>query len=211
MPGDISGLLTAPRDFLKMNLLCMRGVLPLAPGLYNFSFMDMTDAFGASCTRKSKHFWKKDYSIRVWDVRGNSTTAPSTGAFLLPYEPNRIHRAVLPLDAPMMFTAEMTGCTFGVKRYRNGRTEVAHANYQTVDGMLDKTRLAQETAFCDAWVNDHRYRETIKGRAVPDLTRQARLGATIIGVNSVRGWRFYAQQWENLDGTNFLYLDLIEL
>jgi len=63
MPGDISGLLTAPRDFLKMNLLCMRGVLPLAPGLYNFSFMDMTDAFGASCTRNSKHFWKKDLCL----------------------------------------------------------------------------------------------------------------------------------------------------
>lgn len=188
----------------------MLGNLPTVAGVHNFSFTDMTATMGYSCTRKSKYFWKSDRSVRVWGVR--LSPLDGSAAFHLPYAPNTLKRAILPHEATLMLTSEMTGCTFGVATYPNGAIEICHANYQSSDGQLDIARLSRETAWCSRRLEDRRYRETIKGKAVPDIVRQARLGATIVGVRSLqRGWTIYAQQWENLDGINFKYLDLIEL
>lgn len=121
-------------------------------------------------------------------------------------------RGSLPQEATLMFTSEMTGCTFGMATYRDGTVEICHANYQTKSGQLDTARLSRETAWCSKRLEDRRYRETVRGKAVPNLMRQARLGATMVGVRSLEsGWTIYAQQWENLDGTNFKYRDLIKL
>nr|WP_314074217.1 hypothetical protein [uncultured Roseococcus sp.] len=206
---DAGGLFTHPKEFLKANLLCMRGSLPTVAGVHNFSFSNVTAELGYTCSRKSKYFWKSDHSINVWDIR--HVARGGSAAFHLPYEPGQMKRAILPNEAMLMFTSEMTGCTFGMATYRDGTIEICHANYQTKNGHLDTARLSRETAWCAKRLEDHRYRETVRGRAVPNLARQARMGATVIGVRSPRGWTVYAQQWENLDGTNFKYLDLIEL
>jgi hypothetical protein len=214
MPTDprLSGLFTDPREFLKMNLVLMRGVLPTASGPYGFRFEDATGGYGARCTRKSKHFWKSDYGINVWDVRLAGETAGGVPAFYLAYQPNQIRRAVVPDDTPFLLTAEMTGCTFGIAKRRNFPLEVCHANYQDGEGKLDTARLAHATSWCTSRLEDSRYRTRIRGKGVSDLTRQAGLGSTIVGVNfPKKGWQFYAQQWENKDGTNFEYHELIEL
>jgi hypothetical protein len=112
----------------------------------------------------------------------------------------------------------MTGCTFGSVRYRSGAVEVCHANYQTDEGGIDEARMHRETAWCTKRIEQSQYREQIRGKAFRESTprattdRQARMGATIVGINNhTKGWTFYAQQWENLDGTNYNYIDLIEL
>ncbi len=217
MANDLGELFTAPRDFLKMNLLVMRGVLPTARGIYNFKITDMsgTDTPAQErwlCSRKSKHWWKRDYAIHVWEVRWDQTGSRGSAAYHLPYEPGTLRRGTLPSTAPLMLTAEMTGCTFGVARFGNGQIDVCHANYQTEEGHIDVDRLSRETAFCTSRFDDRRYRQQIRGRAVADIGRQAGLGATIIGTNHPRqGWKLYAQQWENLNGTDFSYHDLIDL
>lgn len=214
---DLSLLHTQPRDFLKMNLLVMRGILPTVAGMYNFQLTNQSSTalpeqarFHAS--RKSKFFFKRDHEINVWVVRHVQGRGAGTAAFHLPYRPNSNQRAMLPNDAPLMFTSEMTGCTFGVARYRNGSVEVCHANYQTEEGRLDVGRLSQETAFCTSRLEDHRYRGEIRGRAMRDEDRQAAMGATIIGVNRPRsGWKLYAQLWENVRNGEMLYHELIEV
>jgi hypothetical protein len=118
---------------------------------------------------------------------------------------------MLPDGVALMLTAEMTGCTFGMATYPDGGVEICHANYQHDTLGLDKDLLAKATGWCPIRFDDHRYRETIQGQAVPDIARQARMGATIVGVRSLKRWTVYAQQWENLDGTNFEFLDLIKL
>jgi hypothetical protein len=209
---DLAQLFTAPRDFLKMNLLYMRGQGQPAPGIYNFVFEDATGNYGAQCTRKSKHWWKSNYDIRVWYVSADAHDGQTVPVFWLPYAPNQVWRSVLRSDAPFLLTASMTGCTFGAVKYRGGEVEVCHANYQTEDGGLDEGRMSRETAWCQKRLDQGRYRETLRGKAVREIDRQASMGATVVGVNSPKkGWTFYAQQWENLDGTNFNYHELIEL
>jgi len=211
MPNDIAELFTAPRDFLKMNLLVMLGNFPTVNGVYNFTFKDMTEEVDWACSRKSKHWWKYDYNIHIWAAMW-SQGRNGSAAYFLPYEPNSLQRGTLPADASLMLTASMTGCTFGVARFNNRQIDVCHANYQTAEGRLDDDRLSRETAFCTSRFADHDYRQQIKGSAVADAARQSVLGATIIGTNHPRqGWKIYAQQWENLNGTNHNYWDLIEL
>ncbi len=143
---------------------------------------------GYTCTRRSKYFWKNDRSVQVWDLR--HVDLRGSAVFHLPYETGQPKRAILPQEAMLMFTSEMTGCTFGMAIHRDDTVEICHANHQTKSGQ----------------------RETVRGKAEPDLMRQARLGATMVGVRSLEsGWTIYAQQWENLDGTNFKYRDLIKL
>jgi hypothetical protein len=212
MPNDIAELFTAPRDFLKMNLLLMLGKPPTVKGIYNFTFEDMTEELNWTCSRRSKHWWKFDYNIHIWAVRWDESGRNGSAAFFLPYKADDLKRGTLPATAPLMLTAAMTGCTFGVARFNNRQIDVCHANYQTPEGRLDDGRLLRETAFCTSRFSDRDYRQQIKGSAVADVARQSVLGATIIGTNHPRqGWKIYAQQWENLNGTNHNYWDLIEL
>src|ERR1700761_6324062 len=134
--ADFGQFFTSPRDFLKMNLLYMRGQGQAVPGIYNFVFEDATAAYGAQCTRKSKHWWKSDYGINVWYVSAGGNEGQTAPVFWLPYAPNRVWRSALRNDAPFLLTASMTGCTFGAVKYRGGEVEVCHANYQTDDGRL---------------------------------------------------------------------------
>jgi len=217
MAHDLGELFTAPRDFLKMNLLVMRGVLPTVAGIYQFTFTDMSGndlpaPERCKSSRKSRYFWKSAHTIHVWDVRYDTTGSRGSAAYHLPYEPGTLRRGTLPSTAPLMLTSEMTGCTFGVARFNNGQIDICHANYQTKDGHIDVERLSRETAFCTRRFEDQNYRQQIRGAAVPNINRQASLGATIIGTNHPRqGWKIYAQQWENLNGTDFTYHDLIDL
>lgn len=215
---SIETLFTSSRDFLKMNLIYMIGVMPLQAGVYNFKFTNATALHQNRCSRKSKHFWKGSHNITVWYAEIASAAESGSAAFYLPYEPNRMYRSALPSDAPLMLTASMTGCTFGMVQRRSGGIEVCHANYLSDNGQLDKDRMSRETSWCPIRLQDRDYREHIKGKAVVErdtvstLRRQSSLGATIVGSNAPgRGWTIYAQQWENLDGSNFIYHDLIQL
>jgi hypothetical protein len=210
--NNIAELFTAPRDFLKMNLLVMIGKVPTVGGVYNFTFKNQTNLDNWTCSRKSKHWWKYDYKIHVWEVRWDKK-GNSSAAYFLPYKPDSVQKGTLPADASLMLTAGMTGCTFGVARFKGGQIDVCHANYQIGDRLDDK-RMSQETAFCNKRFSDRDYRQQIKGSAVADVKRQGNLAATMIGTNHPRqGWKIYAQQWEILvtavDAYN--YLDLIEL
>lgn len=215
---SIGSIFTTTREFLKMNLIYMMGAMPLRAGIYNFKFTDASEEHGNRCTRKSKHFWKGSHKIKVWYAALASERESGSAAFYLPYEPNRMFRSVLPSDAPLMLTASMTGCTFGLVQRSSGSIEVCHANYLTDNGQLDKDRLSRETSWCPIRFEDSHYREHIKGKPVVErdsfttLARQATLGATVVGSNAPgRGWNIYAQQWENIDGSNFIYHDLIDL
>ena len=215
---SLEKLFTHSRDFLKMNLVYMIGVFPLKAGIYNFKFTNASDLHQNRCSRKSKHFWKGDHNITVWYASLASDSERGSAAFYLPYEPNSLHRSALPSDAPLLLTASMTGCTFGMVQYRGGSIEVCHANFLSDDGQLDKARLSRETSWCPIRLEDSHYREHIRGKPVIEqdsiktFRKQASLGATIIGSNKPgRGWNIYAQQWENKDGSNFIYHDLIEL
>ncbi|MDB5306468.1 MAG: hypothetical protein JWO38_670 [Gemmataceae bacterium] len=131
--------------------------------------------------------------------------------FWLPFAPNEVWRSVLSKDAPFLLTAAMTGSTFGSVKYRGGEVEVCHANYQTEEGSLDEGCMARETARFQKRRDQKQSRERLHGKAVKKVDRQASMGATIVGVNNVKkGGTFYAQQWENLDGTNFNYRQRIE-
>ena len=211
--NNIAELFTAPRDFLKMNLLVMWGQsFPTVAGVYNFTFKNQTKLDDWTCSRKSKHWWKYDYKIHVWEVRWDET-GNGSAAYYLPYKANGVQKGTLPAGGPsLMLTAGMTGCTFGVARFKGGQIDVCHANYQKGDH-LDHQRISQETAFYNKRFSDRDYRQQIKGSAVTDVLHQSRLAATIIGTNHPRqGWKIYAQHWEKLDTIlGFNYLDLIEL
>jgi hypothetical protein len=81
---DLGLLITRPEEFLKNNLLCMRGTMPTVAGFTNFTFTDMTTSMGYSCRRRSRFVSFFDRAVRVWDLRaerrGRSSAAmrPST-------------------------------------------------------------------------------------------------------------------------------------
>lgn len=216
MSEDIStGLLTNTREFLKHNLLIMVGSLPNAKGTYSFTIEEID---GCTAIRHSKFRWKSDYNINVWGLR-HSRSQTKLQACLLPYQPNSTRTAILDNKESLMFTAGMTGCTFGYTRIPGGKVQVLHANFVDNDGKLDKVALSATTSHCHGRLQDHDYRETmsvpgILGRhrvAVTDVARQASMAATVIGSRASGGeWRFFAQRYEVV-GTRHVYLDLLEL
>jgi hypothetical protein len=209
--ADLSDFWLSPSEFLKKNLFYMRGNGKSVAGLYNFKFEDATQEYGARCRHKTEHWWQRDSDVRVWFVSADAEGGEKAPVFWLPYKENGICKAAIDQDAPFLFTASLTGCTFGSVMYNNGMVEVCHANFQTAEGTLDETRMSQETCWCQKRLEQKKYREKIYGSAVKDVNRQASMGATVVGVKGKNNWTFYAQQWENLDGTNFNYFELIEL
>lgn len=210
-------LIASPYDFLKMNLVVMRGFnFPMVAGSEGFKAVDLKAENNARCTRPSKRFWKGDYTnLGVWGIWHHLTPTPyavdsTFGAGWLPYAPNTLQKAVLDDTDRIMLTAAMTGCSFGAVTFSSGQTQVCHVNFQT-DDMLDTNSMAAAMLYFTRKLDQSRYRETIRGKRVA-LERQGQMGATVIGVNE-GGWTFYAQQWELVDGMNdiYNYYELIRL
>jgi hypothetical protein len=214
---SIKNIFLSPRDFLKMNLIIMNGNGPSVADIYNFRAVNLTVELGDTCVRSSKFFWKSSYAITVWGIWPPGGSLPfsqyeTLPAFWLPYSPNTVHRAQVDSMAPFVLTASMTGCTFGTVTYKNGTTEICHANYQDDEsGQLDKGRMARETAFCKRTLTDTMYRERSRGKAIRDINKQAAMGATVVGVKASKAWKFYAQQWECQDGSNYRYHKLLDV
>ncbi|WP_426956842.1 hypothetical protein [Muricoccus radiodurans] len=210
MPS-IEGLFTNTREFLKQNLLIMLGTMPTTAGMHAFAFEDGAAA-EQKASRKSKFFWKSDYDIQVWNVRWVQGNRGGVPAFWLPYAPNTKQRSIARKDAPFLLTASMTGCSFGAVDRPGLGLEVNHVNYQTMDGVLDESRMKGEIAHCTHRLHQDKYRERARGKAITDIGKQAVMGATVVGVNTPRGgWKLWAQQWENTDGVRYVYHELLDL
>jgi hypothetical protein len=191
--AHLEQMFLAPRDFLRMNLLYMIGVLPTVRGVYHFSY---EPAPAIPCQRHLGFLSRERYPTRVWYVRLVPRSARNAvPAYFLPCLPGQMVRSVMPRDGHFMLAAGTPVSTFGAARYRYGPVEVCHANHQGSDGEPDVVRIARETAWCAA-----------------RLVGQAPLATTVVGVNNARqGWQFYAQRWAKLNAALFSYHDLVSL
>lgn len=187
--AHLEQMFLAPRDFLKLNLLCLVGPLPTLRGVYHFSY---EPAAGAFCHRQPGFLARERYPTRVWYVRQVSRSARNgVPAYFLPCLPGQMPRSVLPRDVQFMLAAGQPGSIFGVARYRQGVVEVCQAGHSGENG----DRMGRETAWCAA-----------------RLSAAGPLATTILGVNNARlGWQFHAQRWEKRNALLFHYQELITL
>ena len=197
---DLSELFTNTREFLRHNLLVMdtsaNGVCGSETQVTG-NFTVAIDSRYNGAKRRSKHFWGGTYDIEVYKVswKNGGGTGNVPGVWL-PYKANDTKTAVLPNDAPFMFTAPLSGCTFAYSTFRNGTARVAHANYQTDEGQIDSGRISHQTSTFGRTFNRSDYRTKVRGKTVAP-ERQAGLLMTVIGANDVKkGWKFYGQQYE---------------
>lgn len=195
---DLSNLFLNPEKFLNENLLVMDtspiGTCPhLTPVIGNFTIAEHAEFDNAS----RKGFFGRRKSINVLKVSWKNPPGPNAvPAYWLPYEENKTKKATLSNDVPFMFTAPMSGCSFGVSTFGNGTARVAHVNHQTAEGEIDTAKMTGAVSeFRKAFHRDT-YRTSVGGKTVAS-TRHAGLLMTIIGVNDVKkGWKFYGQQYE---------------
>lgn len=213
---DLSEFFLNPRGFLKTNLLVMNTSADSVcgsqtPVLGNFTIEP--DLRYDNVKRKSKYFWKDAHDVDVLKVGWKGGTGNGTvPGIWLPYEANKSCVATLPNDAPFMFTAPMSGCSFALSTFKNGSARVAHVNFQTDDGHIDTTKMKTNTSGFSKTVNRDAYRNKVRGKPVAP-EREAGLMMTVIGANDrKKGWKFYGQQYElNLQNATVEYIDLFDL
>jgi hypothetical protein len=142
-----------PRKFIRNNLLRLDATLWVpavnliqANGTVMVYLQDVSGQYSAVTRnrnrkglarlvkRSNEQWWKKTASI--YKVMPDLNNDPNAfAAYVCPYEQDHTHFKTLGNAADVMFTADMTGCTFGVGiPNANGDVLVGHANEAALMG-----------------------------------------------------------------------------
>lgn len=118
--------------------------------------------------------------------------------FWLGYVDNTATRCMLNNRAPMMFTANMNGCTLGIgSQAGDGGCLVSHANLKNAEGG-EAQRAGQEQQLNGIFA-DQGFRMVQPSSYRLTSANAARFQATNFGINTDGRWTFYTHRWMGLD------------
>lgn len=223
----VQQLLADPVRFIRKNLLTLSGALnePRTQDLGPNRTVRLTleqlpgglEGYGALTRRRNRKGLAKlrnkimgaeqhramDF-YRVVLAGPNTPANDSFEAYICPYRQDHDLGAIVGTHASLMFTAEMTGCSFGVGMpARDGSRYVVHSN-QARHATQDST-APQEAAQLDALKERVQRGHALQPRHyrnVGDDGVDER--ATMIGVRTDGAWQFWYQHYNFGDGVTML-------
>jgi hypothetical protein len=206
-------ILNHPEAFIRHNVLLYCGPLVPAPnqlqpnGTVNLKLDEETDVNMFAATRVRN---RKGFAALRNKIQGRVQTK-ATGffyvnyaqaddpeafpAYICPYQPDQSLQTVLGQDATLMFTAQMSGCSFGVGIPTQNSVLVMHSNDgltgENTPGDTTAKRNAQQTSQFNSLTGANANRKMLQ----PDSYRigGGDLRATIIGVRKGHKWDFWYQ------------------
>ena len=208
----VQELVADPVSFIRHNLLKIDGFCNDPPpqafqpnGTILLTLQDVTNDYGGVQRPRNR---KGVYALNNW-IQGTTqykatnlylvrlatpNDAESFTAYICPYRTNASLSTHLGQNAALMFTAEMTGCSFGVGIPNNGGVLVMHSNEAQlatqnstapqVQGQLQQLQGANANA---------RMLQPGQYRMVGDNGLDTR--STTIGIRKGRKWEFWFQNF----------------